>query len=223
MKRVLLIIEGLRKDKKLYSGLSASLSHSYESAVFGYKSNRTVPEIVYDLREFLFQNHLLKDVYFSGGTFDVVTHSFGAVIFKNYVARYGEQGIGRVLLASPSDYSKEDFRGSFSVGLGRLGVLGCDYAKNEEVYLAANPKTLEVAVLDGQKTLSKKGGLFGFSRIFSNKARPFVLEKSIAEKEKEREEVGKFFRVEADRDVMTESPQFLTLAQNFFRVGSFLG
>ncbi len=141
MKQILLI-HGLDQKKINCLKIIKKIEKNNFCSFFSYKTSETIPEIVDRLHEYL-QN---MDEYYC------ITLSFGAIILRNYVHKYGVGNLKRAVMIAPPNKGSVLLQEVMKRKTGKLlfGKLAGDFLKNEDKYLPLEPE-FDVGVIAGNK------------------------------------------------------------------------
>ncbi len=137
-----LVIHGLGQEKMSCMKIIKHLSKNFSCSFFSYKTNQTLPEIVDTLHEYL---SVVNE-------YNCVTISFGAVVLRNYLYKYGAGRLKRCVMIGPPNKGSELLRQVMKRNIGRLmfGRLAEDFIKNEDKYLPLEPE-FDVGIIAGDK------------------------------------------------------------------------
>lgn len=218
IRKRLLIIHGIHSKREAYEDFMREMEEGgYECFYFEYTVSEIIPEIVERLREFV-----LRKLPANDEAFDVFTFSFGAIIFRNYVGRYGIQNVGRVLMAVPPNRGSELLRLLYTHNGWNhfLGSLGRDFLHNEDKYLLPLPVGLEVGVIAGTKITPKRVYTKLPHHVIEELFDVSFSDGKVKIEETKVQGMRDFTTVHEYHDEIMDSGEFREVANRFLRTGS---
>lgn len=137
-KNSLIILPGINPVKRLYAPLIKSLSYSYNVYYFKWGKNKSLSEIVEDLRLFIKRSRIRKA--------DFLTHSFGSVIFRMFYQKKN-CSIRKVVLLAPLNKGSKVLKychSHFPLAGWILGRASREFLQNKRIRFLPLPKKIFV-------------------------------------------------------------------------------
>ena len=213
MQKRLLIIHGLNQLKFSFRNMLLELEKDgYIIHYFSYSNKETIPEIVMRLRQFLEQQGVQE--YFA------VTMSFGAIILRNYLARFGTESLNHAVMIGPPNRGAILLRAAIQDRKWKLllGRLIEDFLDHESDYLPLTPDFF-VGIIAGTKVKvysppvpNSYINTFFDSRDSDGKVKIEETKLSF---------MKDFVTVDECHDLLLSSPEVVRYTKEFLNTGSF--